>query len=314
VKVSVYASMRHFARHVQPIFNGLPVDLCGRFETSPKAQRRFPDDHLVMVASYGDAAHVPYNKLIYVEHGAGQNYLGDPKSKAVNHYHGGELPSNVVGVIGPRRSVAASWGLPYVAAGCPVLDRFHNLRPKLNGPLTACFAFHWDATMVAPEARSAFSHYQRVLLDVRRQLEAQGIRMIGTSHPRDGSRMATFWRNIDVPYVQEPEDVFEFANMLFCDNSSLALEFASLDRPIVWLNAPWYRRDVEHGGRFWEWSAAGRQIDDPADLLTFDVRSYVTADVFAEARRKVVASVYEATDGMATVRAVDFVLERLAAM
>jgi hypothetical protein len=80
------------------------------------------------------------------------------------------------------------------------------------------------------------------------------------------------WRHVRVknpPIEVVPvADVRKFANLLICDNSSLMYEMSYLGRNVVALNAPWYRRDVEHGLRFWQWR--GIQVDTPEELLALD--------------------------------------------
>jgi len=80
-------------------------------------------------------------------------------------------------------------------------------------------------------------------------------------------------------------------------------EAAAVGLPVVVLNAPWYRRDVSHGLRFWAWSDIGPQVDDPADL-----EQAVWSDAFHPAYRvrrgQMTRAVFGDLDGQASARAV----------
>jgi CDP-glycerol glycerophosphotransferase (TagB/SpsB family) len=108
--------------------------------------------------------------------------------------------------------------------------------------------------------------------------------------------------------------VFLNADILFVDNSSIGMEFMSLGRPVVWMNAPWYRRDVHHGGRFWTWAEDALTVDDPQAILAtnlWDIDLH-RADIVAAQNRHVTAT-YAYTDGSSGQRAADFIAERFGA-
>ena len=56
--------------------------------------------------------------------------------------------------------------------------------------------------------------------------------------PREAIR---FYEAHGIEYVPDFDDVLRRADVYACDNSSTLYEFASTGRPVVVLNAPWYR-------------------------------------------------------------------------
>jgi glycosyltransferase involved in cell wall biosynthesis len=112
------------------------------------------------------------------------------------------------------------------------------------------------------------------------------------------------------PVGQRPVSALQTSTKTFvaggflAHNTSALPEFASLGKPVVWMNAPWYRRGMNHGGRFWEWPAGQVQVDAPTELAAAVEAALEDPPAVAEARAAMLAKVYVATDGKATERAV----------
>lgn len=262
MKIHAVGSLAHYRNHVEAVWKHLPSGLkgeesWGRGASVPKGAD--PRD-LVMVAGFYDLDRARGHKVIYIEHGAGQSYW-EENGKPHPAYHGSEHPEKVIAYISPNQKVADTWGRPAFACGSPVCDP-HPLITDNERPVVA-ITFHWDC-LLFPETRSALDHYVNHLGAFVRFLRMWGFDVIGHHHPRDG-RLPTIWRNLQVQSA-DIHEVRERADVLVVDNSSLAYEMLYLNRTVVTLNAPWYRRDVEHGLRFWE-HIPGWAVDDVDELF-----------------------------------------------
>lgn len=299
--IHAYASQQHYARHLIPIHDALPDEVRGSFAYVPEEVMSGP----VMVASWADAHRMAARDLIYVEHGAGQSYAGAAES---HHYAGGASVAygSVRLFVCPSARVAARWreiypDTPSVVVGCPALDRWLPDPPDPE-PRTWAFSFHYDAHRVCPEARSAFPHYRDQLPATIHQLQEAGWTVVGHAHPR-ALELGPFWRSLNIPEATL-DQVLTRATVLAVDNSSILYEMAALGRMTVALNAPWYRREVEHGLRFWS-HIPDAMIDDLGDL------EYTGMARAPEHRLAVARDVYAYLDGRSSERAARAIIETL---
>lgn len=257
--------------------------------------------------------------VVYVEHGAGQSYDGDPRSAGHGSYSGGKGLDRVVLFIGPSEHVSARWrerypSTPAVAVGCPKLDaRFSRLSERARAydeRRVAAITFHWDCALVA-ESTSAWRHFDRALPGLVSWAREHDVELLGHGHPRLWRTIAPRWRALGVEPVESFDAVLDRADVLVFDNSSAGYEFASLDRPVVVLNAPWYRRDVEHGGRFWQCADVGVQCDEPHELIAAVERALLDEPTVRANRERIVSQVYSMRDGRASSRAADAICDAL---
>lgn len=305
-----------------PIFCALPDDVRGAFYlagtaltskfVADSAVRRGRPPRLttvgpIMVASIQDHRRVQPRTTIYVEHGAGQTYGGDEHARDHGAYAGGRRRDNVMLFICPSERVAAFNqerypDTPAIAVGSPKLDPWHtNARPRGTGAGIVALSFHVDLRL-CPETRSAYSHYVDVLPRV-----AECFNVLGHGHPRAWSAFSRTWSRLGVTSTDDFTDVLDQADVYVCDNSSTLYEFASTGRPVICLNAPWYRRNVDHGLRFWS-HVPGPQVDDPLALP--DAIAQVLASG-ADVPSWLVPAVYAHADGNAARRAADGIVALL---
>lgn len=322
--VDAYCSERSYLDHVLPVWNALPPDLRGQlFVAGPaatelnrlpaKTRHGQPNRRVgppVIVASPQDHLVVRQRGTIFVEHGAGQTYGGDPTTARHPSYAGGTRRDNVRLFICPNENVARRNRLAYpgsdaVVVGCPKLDPWHRgERPLGDHEGVVAISFHADMPL-CPETRSAFSHYASSL-----ERLAQNYRVIGHAHPRWWPKMSRFWESIGVKSVRDFATVLDQADLYVCDNSSTTFEFASTGRPVIALNAPWYRRDVEHGLRFWS-HVPGRQVDGPDELDEAITAAILEPWSHSGEREAAVREVYAFTDGRAAERAAQAVQDTI---
>lgn len=247
----------------------------------------------LLVASYRDLHRAGDRPIILAEHGAGQSYGGSHAS-----YAGGPGRQAVVLFLVPGagvglRNAERYPGVVNVPIGCPKLDAWHAGLIAPRGGAVA-ISFHWDAGAY-PETRSAFRHYRAVLAELPRAFGE----VIGHAHPRWFAEIAPIYAEAGIEPVESFEEVLRRADVYACDNSSTLYEFASTGRPVAVLNAPWYRRKVSHGMRFWDHARIGPQCDEPTELAATIAAALEDPPPQRAVREAIVDEVYAVRDGTA---------------
>jgi len=336
--VDFLAGEPHFLDHLYPIWEALPLEARGQVVLASRnkgsgvesvtgyAIRRGYRECLafrgrdlaytwltersgpLVVASLGDGllASKTGRPLVFCEHGAGQTYHGGSAS-----YAGSRRREGVALFLCPNEHTAernrqAHPQVPAIAIGCPKLDAWHRRPPKPRSePPVLAVSFHWDCRVCA-ETRWAFPYYRPELARL-----TQFGRVLGHGHPRAWPRLSKIYPSMGLELVADFEAVMEQADLYICDNSSTLYEFASLDRPVVVLNAPWYRREVEHGLRFWEAADVGVQCDHPGQLEACVKTALADEPPQQAARTAAVKCAYAYTDGRCAERAAGAIMELL---
>lgn len=310
--IDVFASAPWYIDHVAPIWRALPPEARGKFHVSARAassavglphvttrpiasgDARRP----ILTMSFGDyrAARASGRTRIAVgQHGAGQSYSNDHPA-----YPGGRGYEQASLFLVPNETAARRWrerypGTPVALIGCPKLDTLPDRDADLTEPVVA-FSFHWDGPSIAPEMRSAWTYYRTVV-----PLVAKRHRVIGHAHPRAMSRVSRWYNMAHIEIVPTFTDILRRASVYVCDNSSSMFEFAATGRPVVVLNAPPFRRDVEHGLRFWEASGVGVNVDRADQLAEAVGRAVADPPEVRAARKAATSIVYQPLRGGAAI-------------
>lgn len=314
--IDCLAGERHFVDHAAPVWLAVPPEHRGTFVVPAglvdHARRRgvpFPvtwDGELLtgptLVASYGDLKRTS-GTVAYLEHGIGQTYSNMPRHGS---YPGGLGHERVELFLCPSERVAELWLERYPDAsfqvvGIPRLDPWHVRSFPRHDPPVVALSFHWNAQGVAPEAMWSFPHYAREL----ERLARHGWAVLGHGHPRAIGELRPWFERAGIEVVADFHEILDRADVYVCDNSSTIYEFASTDRPVVVLNAPWYRRLVDHGVRFWQFANVGLQVDQPSRLVS-TIEQALRPSVDREIRRKrrnATEALIAVRDGSSTSRA-----------
>lgn len=327
--IDVLASFPHYADHLAPIWRALPDQLRGRWFAgsreswrhaaaldlrpegrlvrSPRPEWR--GDAAVLVAGWSDLKIAGRARVAFLEHGSGQTYaeVGD----FAKFYSGGTKRERVGLFLCPNETVAAANRAAYPDAtvavvGCPhlaVLDAARRATERTDPP-TVAVTFHHDSPTPVPEAGTAWFDYAERMADVVASVPE--VRWLGHAHPRMWRKIAPWWEAMGVEVERSWPAVAARADLLAFDNTSAGFEAAALGIPVVVLNARAWRRDVDHGLRFWTYADVGLQVDDPAQLACA-IRETLLLDPQRDRRAEVARAVYPVAADVAPMVAAEAV-------
>jgi hypothetical protein len=293
------ASLVDHARELGLEAEAIDAEVLRRSSMPPKANPGAgPAAFVVSIGDTKIARRLGYRRFAFMEHGAGQAYLGERGSIAHSSYAGGSDREDVELFLVPNEYSAELWRRAYPAArveivGSPKIEDLPRREPG-PGPVVA-LSFHWPA-FVAPEAGTAIGHYFLALPEL-----AKAYTVIGHAHPKGDwpERVQRYYRRAGIPFVADFADVCRQADVYVCDNSSTMFEFAATGRPVVVLNWPALRPNIRHGGRFYDWATVGIQVDQPEELIPAVARALEDPpDVRAE-RERVLELVYPVRENCA---------------
>lgn len=315
-RVDAFASLPHYEAHIKPIYDKLPEEIKGKFCRTPQ-EMYLSDSQHVLVCSFADLRYINPTKktAILSEHGLGffyneehESYAG---SRAGRHSVILKLSPNELNAAKERETIKKT---PVVVVGVPKMDEWYKERNTFMDTFrdvvrtkkrVVCISFHWDCK-VSPESRSAYLSYVEFLERFKGMCDFKGVELIGHAHPKIMETMVPYYEKAGIPVEKDWNDVMRKADVYMCDNSSTIFEFAYLRKPVVLINAPTYRRKVEHLGnpRFWRNSNIGPVVNDPDDLYVALELAWYGHLGYLEAIDRAVETVFTFTDGKCTERAV----------
>lgn len=309
--IDAYASEPHYLSHVASVWRALPPELRGNIyspcrgvldlDNSKRTNiLKLKKNHLTLVASFKDLKYARRmsRQIVLMEHGSGQSY-----SNGSNYYVGGRDRACVAATLMPNFQAAARHTVAHPAIPAYVTGsiRVDELRAATATRLFPVISFHWDCRIV-PETRTALPHYKSILASIKHEFSD----LQGHGHPRIATLLKQEYTRAGIRFNGMLEDVASNASVYIADNTSSMFEIAALDKPIVVLNAPWYRRDANHGGRFWRWADVGIQVNSPHNLIDAIHSALEDRTALSDARRQIVNEVYPYQDSAAdkTVEAI----------
>ena len=325
--ISFYATERHYLEHLAPValellrreptllkkvyvqkgLGGLAASLGLPGEETRARIGPLPDGGPVIVSASGDARIAAnwVRPIVLMEHGCGISYQGvsNPSySGGGRTRHGVSLFLFPNEISASKERSSGSTGEVEVV-GCPKMDMYFRdpPRPKNKKPVIVVSA-HFDCH-VCPEARTAFFFYEDYIRQIGGIAEVRG-----HYHPRIRRALAPRFRARGIQTVDTFSEVMESADLYVVDNSSTLYEFAATGRPVVALNCPLYRKDINHGIRFWD-HIPGLQCDSPGELVGTVREALEDPEGASQARGAATDAVFTFTDGGSAERAVNRILK-----
>jgi hypothetical protein len=310
-KVDFFSREEHHIKHGMALYEKMPEKYKGQFFHCEGELAQSKND-IVVVFSYGDLrrADTVGKKIIFMEHGVGMYYNVEHPSYAGSTQHRG----NVILRLSPNelhaRKERDTLSCPVKVVGVPKMDKWasfrENVRIRRRKPVVAV-SFHWDCH-VCPETRSAYSYFMRGI-----DILKMHYNVIGHGHPRIIDRLEKMYKTRGIPVYRDFDDIMKKADVYMCDNSSTIFEFAFIKKPVVFLNSPYYRKNIHHEGnpRFWKYANMGPQANKPDDLVSAVYWALFLYNKNILRMEEATQEIFTFTDGRAGERAVEAIIEAL---
>jgi len=265
----------------------------------------------------------PLKKIILCEHGCGQIYDHGSPSYAGGLDRGWLTLCIVPGERPWEKQKRVYPDVPCIKTGCPKLDTFADyVKPdkilQFNNMVVGVSTHYTNAPI--SEMDSAFLYFWNQIESLVKAHPKT--HFIGHTHPRvKGGLPWEKWNELkalcpNVRTTHDFDEIMQEADLYIIDQSSTAYEFAALDKPVLFLNSPHFRKHINHGMRFWEFANIGVQCNYEDSLEEKMVEALMGEynNTYTERRREVTALIYSIPLGQAaqfTAQAlVDFVNDK----
>jgi len=299
MRVDFLSTEGHYNDHLQPIWDALPESAKGSWYQHAAPPE--PTGNVTLVCSVGNLRLLKGAPAIYMEHGSGYSYINQAGERFHPSYAGSSARSNVILFLNNHEIVhslnkKAHPKTPGVIVGTPKMDAWAGLTWETPADPLAVYSTHWNCKVV-PETRSAHKEFRWAL---RPDKWDERFTWNGHAHPRAWPIVQTDYKNFYIPTIRQFSDVLDQGSVYVADTTSTLYEFAYTGKPVVVLNASFYRRDVNHGLRFWDY-VPGIQVDTWQDVPGAVIRAL---DGEGENERaRAVDVVYPVRDGTSAARA-----------
>jgi hypothetical protein len=303
MKLDFLARRSHYIDHMAPIYHHLPAQFRGSFHVSADLVEYARSQHIqdiqvfnksgefdyVLTCGYGDMTAVTRmkrHKMINMEHGIGHGF-------GTAAYPNGPGRRDAIDLcLYPNRYTAdkalAVRQNEYEIIGTPKMDAMVTTGSWAASTKTICISFHWgNPGQNPPESGTAFEHYKKIIPVLNKKYT-----LIAHGHPLARDHQKPIYRDMGVEFVDDFMDVCRRASIYINDLSSTMYEFLCTGKPVVVLNAPWFRREVNWGIRFWDYSDVGINVEDPGQLFDAIDQTFENYLICEDARRKAIHDLY----------------------
>ena len=335
-QIDFLATQVNYFDHIAPVWDALPLEARGTFWVTDYLQDYawahmqhslylFAYDstsdspvlppiygkHPILVAAYGDLIFAkktsPERPVLYMEHGIGHTF-----GKAA-HPNGRGKRDLVSLFLAPNEYTAKKIRevrkTPIEVIGTPKMDKWFTdyLRTSTRNdpPVIAIGFHHGHKNTPVPESGSAFEHYVDILPSL-----TEKFKLLAYAHPLAEKHQRPIYEALGIPFTTDFFRVMKMADICINDLSSALYEFLVTGKPVIVLNAPWFRRDVQHGIRFWDYSDIGINVEDPKELSVAIDLTLRKPYFHAEEREKALRDLYPYL-GQASRRAANVIVQYL---
>jgi len=288
--LAVVAGLTHYWDHLQPVADVLM--LRGVDVQVWRPAGRWPPRRLTaptLVAGHRDIRYTR-GPVAMLNHGAGHTYRTNHPS-----YAGGRDRNRISLFLepGPVPAAASRKAQPdatVAEVGCPKLDRITRAPEPVA---VACW--HWPARIAGGAAGWAHPAWQDQVQTMRQAVEP--LTLATHAHPRAAQVIQRWARAVDVPYIDDCQQVLATACLMLVDNSSVAWEAAALNIPVVLLDSPGLPRTADG---IWEWPPGPHATPD---LLVAAVKDACQGTYWREQRARAADHTYTVKPGFAAASA-----------